>query len=121
MPFHVIELADGGAHGDIYKGENSLGRPVCIKLVRPSVGDGRFVLEQAKALARVKDTTNVAEVLDITELEDPISRKLVPAIVMEWIEGKDLDKVLGGPKLALDVARRIGLGVISGMEVIHAA
>jgi tRNA A-37 threonylcarbamoyl transferase component Bud32 len=120
MPFRCIEHADGGAHGDIYKGEDGLGRPVCVKLVRPSVGDSTFVLEQAKALARV-NSPNVAIVLDITDVNDPESGETVPAIIMEWIEGKNLDKVLSGPKLSLTDARRIGLGVIGGMEAIHAA
>lgn len=120
MTYRVIKLAGGGAHSDVYEGADRLDRPVCIKLVRPSVGDSKFVLEQAKALARVK-SPNVVSVITIEDVVDPTTKEPVPAIIMEWLDGRDLDQVISGPKISLDEARRIGMGVITGMEAIHAA
>ena len=120
MAYKAIQLADGGAHGDVYRGEDDFGRPVAIKFIRPSIGDADFAIEQANALARIKNV-HVVSVLAIEKVEDPASRSTVMAIVMEWIDGHTLEKVLRGPKLSLDQVRTFGTQIIAGMKAIHAA
>jgi tRNA A-37 threonylcarbamoyl transferase component Bud32 len=120
MRFRIIKLVDGGAYGDIYEGhDDDLDRPVAIKVIRPSVGDSEFLLNQAKALARI-DSPNVVRVIAIAKVVDPGNEERVPAIVMDWLDGKTLQALLHPPALALSEARRIGLGVIDGLTAIHA-
>ena len=122
MPFHVVEsAAGGGAYGDVYRGDNGLGRPVAIKFIRPSVeSDIAFVQDQARALSRV-ESPFVVHVITLFDVLDPERNVVAPAIIMEWIEGQTLGSVLRGARLTAAEARRIGEGVIDGLQAIHEA
>lgn len=114
----IIRQIGEGAHGEVYEGELD-GQRVAVKLIRRSVGDTSFTIEQAKALQRV-ESDYVVQVLSIVKIKDPNSGDLVHGIVMEWIEGSQLRHVLRR-RIELDEARRIGFGVIKGLRAIHRA
>ena len=118
--YRAIELAGGGAHGNVYRGFDTLNRTVAIKFIRPSVGDSTFIRDQAQALARV-ESDNVISILSIEDVVDPESGQLTPAIVMPWLEGTTLEVLLSGPKLTPEQVKRIGIGMILGMSAIHRA
>lgn len=115
----IVKPAGGGAYGDVYKGACANGEIVAVKLIRRSVGDTAFTLEQAEAL-RIVQSRYVVKVLSIEPIKDPETGKLVHAIIMEWIEGKPLERVVR-KTLPLKMARRIGLSLIRGLKAIHDA
>lgn len=115
------EKVGGGAHASVYKGiHDDLGKDFAIKFIRPSVGDREFILEQARALARV-DSPFVVQIHSIEDVVDPESGYPTPAIIMQWLDGQTLEKVLAGPKPSRETITRIGMGMIMGMKAIHAA
>lgn len=118
--YEAIVLADGGAHGSVYRGRDTLKRQVAIKFIRPSVGDAKFVREQAEALARV-ESDHVVSITSVEDVKDPDSGKMTPAIIMPWLDGRTLEKILTGPKLTPQQVKRIGIGMILGMKSIHDA
>lgn len=119
--FTANERIGEGAHGSVYKGTNSLGRPVAIKFITESVGDREFVLNQAKAIARA-ESRHVVSVIDVEDVLHPESGQLTPAIVMEWLDGCIFrNYVRDAPDLTLEMVRRIGFGIITGMKSIHEA
>jgi len=116
--YRVTDLADGGAHGSVYKGLDTLDRQVAVKFIRPSVGSETFVREQAQALARV-ESEHVVSIIAIEDVIDPETSKLTLAIIMPWLEGKTLERLLRDSQLTLNQVKRIGIGMIIGMKAIH--
>src|SRR4051812_21021357 len=101
----ILEKLGAGVSGDLYRARDGLGRDVAVKLIRASGGDADFALKQAQALARSAHP-NVVTVHGISEVEDPIAKTRVPAIVMELIPGRTLKEVLRLPSLSADECKR---------------
>ena len=83
-------LGEGGMGVVVHATHLALDEPVAIKFLRPEVAQNeeaaaRFTRE-AKAALRVK-SEHIGRVLDIDRLEDGL-----PYIVMEFLEGTDLDE-----------------------------
>ena len=119
MPFRIGEKVRQGANGTVYKSDDGLGRTVAIKLISASAGDANFVLDQARALARVR-SPHVVDVITTDTFPDPDDpAKSVPGIVMEWLDGQTFEQVMAGPLIEAKDAQRIGIGMIDGLNAIH--
>lgn len=119
MPFSIKNRVDEGANGVLYKGDDGLGRDVAIKLINESSAQSNFILDQAKALAKVK-SPHVVEVIVIQGFDDPEKPGTTrQGIVMEWLDGKTLLDITNGPLISTDDAKRIGIGMIDGLVAIH--
>ena len=119
MGVRILDRVDGGAYGDLYRGRDALERDVAVKLMRPSVGDEAFALKQAQALARAQHP-NVVTVFGVEEVTDPVTNNQVRAIIMEFLSGQTPRKLLAGPPLPVGEVRRIGDGMLDGLQYIHA-
>jgi eukaryotic-like serine/threonine-protein kinase len=95
-------IGTGGMGVVVAASQLALDRTVAIKLIRPELADNTMVVErllrEAKAVASIQ-SEHVARVLDVGTLESG-----VPFIVMEYLEGSDLETTLAqeGPLPAAD-------------------
>src|SRR5262249_54452244 len=93
--YRVERLLGEGGHGVVVAAQHlTLGERVAIKLLRPEVDEdaesiARF-LREARASVRIKGE-HVARVLDVGSLPDG-----APYMVMEYLEGSDLGKIVEG-------------------------
>ena len=119
--YRVERVLGAGGMGIVLAAEHlQLRQPVAIKLLLPSVSAdpdtiARFARE-AQAAARIQ-SEHVARVIDVAALEDGS-----PYMVMEFLEGQDLGKVLSqrGP-LPLEEAVGYLLQSCEGVAEAHAA
>jgi serine/threonine-protein kinase len=113
-------LGTGGMGVVVAATHLDLQQPVALKFMQPTaLGDaeavGRF-LREARAVVRLK-TEHVGRVLDLGKLENG-----APFIVMEYLEGEDLDRILSakGP-FPISVAVDYLLQALEAVAEAHAA
>ena len=117
-PYRVVERLGVGGMGEVYKAyDDRLDRWVAIKRIRPDKQEGgesreRFQRE-ARATARLSHSS-------IVHLYDIFLDGDSDCIVMEYVEGRTLDKlVMQGSLDPLQVAR-LGEEIASGLAEAHA-
>lgn len=122
---HMVDgwLRDGGMAA-IYRAHRlSDGRRVAVKLQLPSIAHdpalGERFEREAEVLWRVRGTAHVIELLDVGVLDD--GRRY---LVMEWIDGEDLEELLDylrdeDRQLPVVRACRIGRDVARGLAALH--
>jgi alkyl hydroperoxide reductase subunit AhpC len=105
-----------GSFGVVYRARDlTLERNVALKVFRPGrVGSPRTFLNEARAAAAL----NHPNVCTIHAVDDSDG---VSMIVMEYLDGEPLDKVLKNGKLPLEDVKRIGRQVAGGMSAAHAS
>jgi hemolysin-activating ACP:hemolysin acyltransferase len=113
-----LEKLDEGAHAQVWKAEDDLGRQVAVKLIDPSIEQFSSALSHAKALARAKHK-NVVDVYYVLEVNHPVTGMPVSAIVMELLHGGRLDEFLKSGRLSANQALQIGSELMDGLEHIH--
>jgi serine/threonine protein kinase len=118
MPIHLIRIAGDGAFGDVWEAKDELDRTVAVKIIRAANVGVADALAHAKALARVVNP-NVVQVYSLTQVPDPESGVLVDCVVMEFIDGETLDDLFESKRLDLPELRRIGHGILNGLEHIQ--
>ena len=117
---YVIEEELGrGGMGSIFRGRQmALDRQVAIKVLRADVEHDAVHVErlirEAQALSQIRHP-NVVEVIDFGKLDDGS-----PYIVMEYLDGKDLNAVLQEDgRMSWSRARGILLQVLAGLRAAH--
>lgn len=118
-PISLVSRLDDGGFADVWAGRDRLGREVAIKIVRPSAEGIASALAHATALAKTNHP-NVVTVYNVDKVADPETGDSVDCVVMELIRGLTLEQVLDSAEpINMSEARRIGLGMISGLSHIH--
>jgi predicted Ser/Thr protein kinase/MFS family permease len=118
----VLELLGHGGMGAVYKGrQTSLDRLVAIKLIRPDAAElpgfaERFTRE-ARALAKLNHP-NIVTIHDFgrTDDESPLF-----FLVMEYVEGTDLRRLIQGGDLAPEQALAIVPPICEALQFAHDA
>jgi serine/threonine protein kinase len=119
MPVKLFEKLGDGAFADVWRGVDDLDRPVAVKIVRAAQLGVADALAHARALARTNHP-NVVTVYRIDQVIAPDSGESCDCVVMELIAGGTLGQIFAAPDLLDDErVRRVGLGVIDGLEHIH--
>jgi len=112
-------IGDGGM-AQVYRGEHAtIGRPVAIKVLSQSLASEACVAErflrEARASSKVRHE-NVVEVTDFGELPDGR-----PFIVMEFLEGENLERTLRREgRLPWERVRPMLLQVLAALQAAHA-
>lgn len=119
MHLTLHEKLGDGAFADVWRATDQLDRDVAVKIVRPANAGVADALAHAKALARVSHP-NVVAVLTLEQVEDPGGMGKVDCVVMELIRGKTLAAVFLEEPLNVDEVESLGLGILGGLEHIHA-
>jgi serine/threonine-protein kinase len=119
-PYELLDLIGEGGMGTVYRGRDPrFDRPVAVKLLHPQLGRNQDVVERFKAEAVIQaklNHPNIVSVLDFVADEQQF------AIVMEFVEGTPLDRLIEsshGP-LAPDLVATVFSQVLSGIGFAHA-
>ena len=117
--YRILEKVGEGGMGVVYRAlDTRLDRTIVLKLLRPeAVGDAerkwRFVRE-AKAASALNHP-------NIVTIHDVGADQGVDFIVMEYVEGTPLDRLIPNVGLPVDEALRFGLQIASALGAAHAA
>lgn len=115
---NIVFLTNEGSFGNIYSANDAeLGRKVAIKSIREANIGVSTALQHAKALIRAKDT-NVVAVYSIEKIVLPNETEPSDCIIMEYIEGLTLGKILEN-KILKEDCLIIGNQIIKGLKHIH--
>ncbi|MDF5738654.1 MULTISPECIES: protein kinase domain-containing protein [unclassified Nostoc] len=117
MEITFKESISNGMFGDVWAGNDEIGRNVAIKVLRDSGEGVSTILQHAQALVRAKHT-NVVDVYSIEYLILPDYKKEKKCIVMEHIDGVSLRQRIE-IKLTAKEAFHIGEQIIAGIKHIH--
>jgi len=118
---YVIESVAGrGGMGVVYRVRHqTLGSTHALKVVeRPVSGAAERFIREAQAQARLRHP-NVVAVTDYLDVHG------LPALVMEWVEGRPLDRVLAdGPMPYVEIDRLFaevcaGVGAAHELSMVH--
>jgi serine/threonine-protein kinase len=115
--YRLVDFLGAGGMGEVYRGVHSkIGRVVAIKLMTQAVRNPTFV-DRFLNEARIQATLNHP---NIATLYDFLDFNGQPCIVMEYIEGQELDdriRAYGG--LPLPEALRIFQATVEAIEYVH--
>jgi serine/threonine-protein kinase len=123
--YRVIRIIGKGGMGTVYEGENvKIGKRVAIKVLLPElIRSEEYVMRfqrEARAAAEIGHA-HIVDVFDFGHTPDG-----VPYIIMEYLEGEGLDRVLESetrlePARAVDVAGQVlhALSAAHGAGIIH--
>jgi serine/threonine protein kinase len=120
-PYVIERRLGGGGMAEVFLasvvGEAGFSRPVAIKRVLPGFGDrpefAALFISEAKLSARLRHP-NIVSVLDFQR--DPEHGLF---LVMELVEGKDLDQLLNTGLLPLSLAITIAAEMLRGLGYAH--
>jgi len=116
----LVSKIGEGALGTVWLAEDSqLGRQVAVKVFKVAGAGSINWLEQGQALARVNHP-NVNKVYYVDHVRDPESGAVVPALVLELVDGRSLEEVLKAPPAATQL-RAMGLQVLAALRALHEA
>jgi len=113
--FLLLELIGAGGMGGVYRGiDESLGRPVAIKVMLPSLGEDKEFVEAFKREARAAAKLNHPHIAQIYSFGQV---KGQPYIVMELVPGRGLDKLIESErKLDQGLILKIGCDIAEGLS-----
>ena len=120
-PYVIERRLGGGGMAEVFLasvvGEAGFSRPVAIKRVLPGFGDrpefATLFISEAKLSARLRHP-NIVSVLDFQR--DPEHGLF---LVMELVEGKDLDQLLSTGLLPVSLALTIAAEMLRGLGYAH--
>ena len=118
--YRLIRKLGSGGMGHVWLAEDTwLNRQVALKQLIPTGGDTtdlarrrRRVLQEARALAKVKHPA-------IVPIHDLFVVKRDPWIVMEYVKGQSLDKIISAGRPNERSIAQIGLRVLDGLVAAH--
>jgi len=117
----ILETHESGLYGKVYKGrQTALDRLVAVKIIRPDWPNVADAIKHAKAIVRAGTHRNIVTVHCVERVRIPGVDQPQPAMIMEWLDGENLGVRLGGPQFTETQVRAICIGVLDGVEHMHA-
>ena len=117
----ILEEHQSGLYGKVFKGrQTALDRIVAVKIIRPEWPDAADITEHAKAIARAGSHPNIVTVHCVEPVRVPGFNQPQTAMIMEWLDGERLDRRLRGAKFDEEQVRRICIGILDGVQHMHA-
>jgi serine/threonine-protein kinase len=121
--YEILRKIGAGGSGVVYLATDTLlQRPVVLKLLKR----GALSLEQVRAtqlrearLASAIDHPNVAAIYDVGEAPSETGGEDEAYIVMQYIPGKSLDKVIAEGPASLQLALSAGIQIADGLSAAH--
>lgn len=115
----ILEPVDSGLYGSVYRAiQQPFGRQVAVKIIKPDMPNAADALAHGKLLARANHPA-IVTVYGIEQVCIPGSAAIVPAIIMEWVEGEKFGKHLGRERFTISQAASICNGVLDGIAYLH--
>ncbi len=107
-----------GGMGEVYLAHDTrLGRNVAVKLLRPDLTSNPEAVRRFEQEARAASSLNHPNIVTIYEIGELEDRRF---LAMEFVDGRSLDAMLGGPVSISSVAQ-IGAQLAQALAVAHAA
>lgn len=118
--YHIVGIAGSGGMGVVYRAEQqSLGRTVALKVIRPETaesGDYRSRFLREARLAASVNHPHIVSVYDVGEYEGRLY------LTMQWIGGIELRALIDlQQRLAPDRVVHIGSQMASALQAVHDA
>ena len=117
--FRLVERIGEGGMASVWRAEHAvLGRVVALKLLDPVLARQEQVVSRFLQEARIEATLDHPNVLRVENVsQDP------PAILMEYVDGRALDEVIGREVGPIPLARALPLmeQILAGVAHAHAA
>ncbi len=116
--YRLIERIGAGGMGEVWKAEDTrLGRIVAVKILPPAVASDQEAIGRMRREARTAAQLNHPNIATIHSFEE-IGERLF--IVMEFVEGEPLTRLIArGPMAEADICR-IGRSVAEALAEAHA-
>ena len=115
------EEQESGLYGRVFKGkQTALERIVAVKIIRPDWPDAADIIQHAKAIAQAGLHPNIVTVHCVEQVRVPGFDQPQTAMIMEWLDGERLDRRLGAAKFDAEQVRRICIGILDGVQHMHA-
>ncbi len=116
--FRLLEEAGRGAMGIVYRAEDlSLGRTVALKFLPDQVIGGPAAIQQLRREARAAAALNHPNICTLHGIEEHNGR---PCLVMEFLEGRPLSRLIESGPLPTAPAVDIAIQVCDALEAAHA-
>jgi serine/threonine-protein kinase len=121
--YEFVRRIGAGGSGVVYLATDTLlQRPVVLKLLKR----GALSLEQIRTtqlrearLASAIDHPNVCAIYDVGEAPSDTGGEDEPYIVMQYIPGKSLDKVIAEGPASLQLVLSAGIQIADGLSAAH--
>ncbi len=125
FPWRILEMVGEGAMGEVFLAEDlELGRKVAIKVVRPELLSSLPTSETGAALQRFVQEARAAAALShpgVPAIYRIGTEGDWPYLVMEWLDGTMVARILTGRRLPPAQVAWLGLQVLSVLEAAHPA
>jgi serine/threonine-protein kinase len=123
--YRIKRLLGHGGMGAVYKAENmAIGRTVALKVLHPHLADDGVTLARFQREARAAAAVGHRHVVDVLDMG--VEATGAPFLVMEYVRGKSLAKLLQSegpihPRRAAQIAGQIldGLSAVHQRGIIH--
>ena len=116
--FRLLDEAGRGAMGVVYRAEDlSLGRTVALKFLPEQVVHGPAALEQLRREARAAAALNHPNICTLHGMEEHKGR---PCLVMEFLEGRPLSRLIESGPLPAAQAVDVAMQACDALEAAHA-
>jgi tetratricopeptide (TPR) repeat protein len=116
-PYRVLDSLGVGGMGEVFLAEDTrLGRRVALKRPSPSwlsIPDARARLHREASAAAALTHPHIAAIYDVLDVGSE------PYIVMEYVAGESLARVLGRGPLPVEQAVRVGLQLADALAAAH--
>jgi predicted Ser/Thr protein kinase len=121
--YEIIETLGEGGMGVVYRAQDTrLDRNVAIKVVRPEAAASRERRERFVREAQAASALNHPHIIIIHDIDRDVSDGAErDFIVMEYVDGTSLDKLLGTGPLRIDEALRYAIQVAGALGAAHVA
>ncbi len=117
--YRILDRLGSGGMGEVYRAEDlRLERLVAIKLVSTRLSEERPALERLLREARAASALNHPNIVTIYAVEETNEAAF---LVMELVEGENLQDRIRRTSLDLDTVLRFGSEIADALEVAHAA
>lgn len=119
LRYECLTALGAGAYGEAWRAKDvELNREVVVKFIRSTGATRKDAVEAARALARVTDA-NIVVVHHVDEVADPVTGRVLDAVIMELVEGTTLLHRLGST-MSRSEALRIGQAILNAVSAYRA-
>ena len=121
--YEILEKLGEGGMGVVYRAHDTrLDRTVAIKVVHPDAAASRQRRERFAREARAASALNHSHIVTIHDIDRDASEGAdCDFIVMEYVDGSSLDRILGKKLLAVPEALDYAVQIASALAAAHAA
>jgi len=115
--YRIVRQLGAGGMALVYQSENGLGLPVVLKVLNPKMKGDASIMERFRREGRIQFTLRHAHIVRVTDIVEDHG---VPALVMDYLSGDDLEAVLKrGETFEIDEVADISIKVLDALAKAH--